>query len=186
MGRLIYATNMSLDGYVADAAGSIDWSVPSEEVHAFFNDLLRPVGTCLYGRKMYETMVYWETPRPDWGPVEHDFAAVWQDADKVVYSTTLQAVASARTRVERAFDVEAVRRLKEAAEADLTIGGAQIAAQAIRAGLVDDYHLVVTPVVIGGGPGAFPDDVRIDLELVEERRFATGAVHLHYRPRGAA
>lgn len=183
MGRLIYATPMSLDGYISDQQGDFDWSVPSEEVHAFFNDLIRPVGTHLYGRKMYETMVYWETPPADSEPVEREFGEVWRDADKIVYSTTLEAVPSARTRLERSFDVEAVRQLKASAQRDLTIGGPHLAAHAIRAGLVDDYQFVVSPVLIGRGNRVFPDDVHLDLELVEERRFDNGTVLLHYRPR---
>ena len=182
MGKLIYAANMSLDGYTTDRNGNFDWSEPSEDEHQFFNDLLRPVGTQLYGRRMYETMVYWETEGLD-SPVTADFAHVWRDSDKIVYSTTLEAVASARTRIERTFDVEAVRAMKAAAEQDISIGGPNLAAQAIRAGLVDDYHLVVVPVVVGGGSRALPEDVRLDLALVEERRFENGTVLLHYRPR---
>ena len=182
MGQLIYAANMSLDGYTTDRDGSFDWSEPSGDLHQFFNDLLRPAGTQLYGRRMYETMVYWETEGLD-SPVMTDFAQVWRDSDKIIYSTTLEAVASARTRIERTFDVEAVRAMKASAEQDISIGGPNLAAQAIRAGLVDDYHLVVVPVIVGGGSRALPGDVRLDLALVEERRFENGTVHLHYRPR---
>lgn len=183
MGKLIYVTPMSLDGFIADEGGGFDWSVPSEDVHAFFNDLIRPVGTHLYGRKMYETMVYWETPPPGSSPVELEFGDLWRAADKVVYSTTLRATSSARTTIERGFDVEAVRRLKASTERDITIGGPHLAAHAIRAGLVDDYQFLAAPVLLGGGNRVFPDGVRIDLDLVEERRFDNGMVLLHYRPR---
>ena len=155
MGQLIYAANMSLDGYTTDRDGSFDWSEPSGDLHQFFNDLLRPAGTQLYGRRMYETMVYWETEGLD-SPVMTDFAQVWRDSDKIIYSTTLEAVASARTRIERTFDVDAVRTMKASAEQDISIGGPNPAAQAIRAGLVDDYHLVVVPVIVGGGSRALP------------------------------
>ena len=183
MARLIYAVNMSLDGYIADRDGNFDWSEPSEAVHQFFNDLLRSVGTHLYGRRMYETMVYWETVPADAPPIASEFAELWRDADKVVYSTTLEEVSSARTRLERQFDIAAVRAMKAAAPRDLMIGGAGLAAEAIRAGLVDDYHLMVLPVIVGGGTRALPDDARLDLELVEERRFDSGTVLLHYRAR---
>jgi dihydrofolate reductase len=183
MGKLIYVTPMSLDGFIADEGGDFGWSVPSEEVHAFFNDLIRPVGTHLYGRKMYETMVYWETPPPESSSVELEFGDLWRDADKVVYSTTLGAVSSARTRLERDFDVEAVRRLKASADGDITIGGPHLAAHAIRAGLVDDYQFLAAPILLGGGNRVFPDGVRIDLELVEQRRFDNGMALLRYRPR---
>jgi dihydrofolate reductase len=152
-------------------------------VHAFVNDLERPVGTYLYGRRMYETMVYWENP-PDVAErqsVAHDFAAIWQAADKIVYSRTLQTASSARTRIERAFDPEAVRQLKATAARDLAVGGADLAAQAIAAGLVDEYHLFLVPVVVGSGKRALPDDVRLDLELLDERRFRNGTVYLRYR-----
>jgi len=182
MGRLIYLSPMSLDGYLAEEGGDLDWSVPSEEVLGCFNDLIRPVGTHLYGRKMYETMVYWETPPPESSPVELEFGELWRDADKVVYSTTLPAISSARTRIERAFDVEAIRALKASADRDITIGGPHLAAHAIRAGIVDDYQLVVMPATLGGGNRVLPAGVRLDLELVDERRFENGTVHLHYRP----
>ncbi|RLT43096.1 MAG: dihydrofolate reductase [Chloroflexi bacterium] len=183
MVRLIYAVNMSLDGYIADRDGNFDWGEPSLAVHQFFNDLLRSVGTHLYGRRMYETMTYWETAPTDASPAHDDFAEVWRDADKVVYSTTLEGVSSARTRLERHFDVAAVRTMKAAAHRDLMIGGAGLAAEAIRAGLVDDYHVMVVPVIVGGGTRALPEDARLDLDLVQERRFDSGTVHLHYRPR---
>jgi dihydrofolate reductase len=185
MAKLIYAAITSLDGYVADENGTFDWSAPDEEVHAFVNDLERPVGTYLYGRRMYEVMKYWETAPTtgDETQIMRDFAELWQAADKVVYSKTLNEVSSARTRIERAFDPETVRELKASADRDLTVGGPDLAAQAIKAGLVDEVHLFLTPVVIGGGNPALPDGVRVNLELLDERRFGNGVVHLHYRTR---
>jgi len=185
MANLIYSAITSLDGYVADEHGSFDWAAPDEEVHAFVNDLLRPVGTHLYGRRMYEVMVAWESADtvPDQQPVSRDFAAIWQAADKVVYSRTLEAASSARTRIERAFDPDAVRRLKAEADRDIGIGGPHLAAQAIGAGLVDELQLFVTPIVVGGGNRSLPDGVRWELELLDERRFAGGVVHLRYRTR---
>ncbi len=184
MARLIYSTIASLDGYVEDESGRFDWAMPSEEVHAFVNDLERPIGTYLYGRRMYETMVFWESPPglAEESPVFQDFAELWQAADKIVYSRTLSAAASARTRIEREFDADAVRRLKASAERDISVGGPDLAAHAIRAGLVDEYHLFVTPVLVGGGKRSFPN-VRLDLDLVDERRFGNGVVYLHYRNR---
>jgi dihydrofolate reductase len=183
MAKLTYTAIASLDGYVADAEGRFDWSMPDEEVHAFVNDLERAAGTHLYGRRLYEVLVAWETmdTGPDQDPVARDFAQIWQAADKVVYSRTLAAVASARTRIEREFDPEAVRRMKAEAERDLVIGGPELAGQAIRAGLVDECHLLLSPIVVGGGRPALPDDVRWGLELVDEGRFGNGVVHLHYR-----
>jgi dihydrofolate reductase len=183
MAKLIYVAIASLDGYIADADGRFDWSMPSEEVHAFVNDLDRTAGTHLYGRRLYEVLVAWETmdTGPDQDPITRDFAQIWQAADKIVYSRTLASVASARTRIEREFDPEAVRRMKAEAERDLSIGGAELAGQAIRAGLVDDCHLLLSPIVVGGGQPALPDGVRWELELVDERPFANGVVHLHYR-----
>jgi dihydrofolate reductase len=180
--KLIYSAIASLDGYVADRDGNFDWSAPDEEVHAFVNDLERPIGTYLYGRRMYETMVFWEAGGggPEEGPVMRDFAAIWRAADKVVYSRTLAAPSSERTRIEREFDVEAVRRLKEESDRDLSVGGAGLAAQAIRAGLVDELHLFVVPIVVGGGKQALPDGVPMRLELVSQRGFAGGMAHLHY------
>jgi dihydrofolate reductase len=179
VGRLIYSAIASLDGYVADDDGNFQWAAPGEEVHAFVNDLERPVGTHLYGRRMYEVMAWWET-NDDAEPVMRDFAAIWRAADKIVYSTTLQTVSSARTRIERDFDPEAVRRLKASAERDLTVGGPHLASQALAAGLVDECHLFLVPVLIGGGTRALPDDVRAELELVGERRFESGVVYLRY------
>jgi dihydrofolate reductase len=183
MAKLIYSAITSLDGYVADKGGNFDWAAPSEEVHAFANQLERSIGTHLFGRRMYETMVYWETAhtRPDSSPVELDYAEVWQAADKIVYSRTMADVSSARTRIEREFDPDSVRELKQRAGRDLSVGGAELAAQAIKADLVDEYHLFVGPVVVGGGTSALPDDIRLDLELLDEHRFASGVVHLHYR-----
>jgi dihydrofolate reductase len=182
--KLIYSAITSLDGYVADEDGNFDWAAPDEEVHSFVNDLERPVGTYLYGRRMYETMLAWETMSLDDQPaVVRDFAAIWRAADKIVYSRTLEAASSARTRIERDFDPEVVRQLKAAAERDITVGGPDLAAQAIKAGLVDEYHLFVAPVVVGGGTQALPTNVRLELELLDERRFGNGMVHLHYRTR---
>ena len=183
MARLIYSAITSLDGYVADEDGNFDWAAPDEEVHAFVNDLERPVGTYLYGRRMYEVMAWWETADTGAGqpPVMRDFAEIWQAADKIVYSTTLETASSARTRIERGFDPEAIRQLKAQAEHDLTVGGPTLAAQAIAAGLVDECHLFLVPVVVGGGTRALPGGVRLKLELLDERRFASGVVYLHYR-----
>jgi len=183
MAKLVYSVIMSLDGYVADENGNFDWAAPGEEVHQFFNDLERPVGTYLYGRRMYETMVYWETAHtlPGQRAVELDYAAVWQAADKIVYSRTLESVSSDRTRIERNFEPDTVRRLKETAERDVSVGGAELAGQALRAGLVDECHLVLVPVLVGGGTRALADGVGQRLELLEERRFDNGMVHLHYR-----
>jgi dihydrofolate reductase len=185
MARLIYSAIASLDGYVADEDGNFDWAEPDEEVHRFVNDLERPVGTYLMGRRMYEVMAYWETADTVAGQADYalDFARVWQAADKVVYSRTLEAPSTARTRIERDFDPEAVRQLKAAAGADLSIGGPGIAAEALKAGLVDELHLFLSPVVVGGGNRALPDDLRLRLELLDERRFGNGVVHLHYRTR---
>lgn len=184
MAKLIYSAITSLDGFVADESGSFDWSVPDEQVHAFVNDLERTIGTYLYGRRLYEVMVAWETlDTADQPPAAHDFAEIWRAADKVVYSTTLEAVSSARTRIERAFDPATVRQLKASAERDITVGGPDLAAQALRAGLVDELHLFVSPIVVGGGTQSLPGNVRVELELVDEHRFGNGVVHLHYRVR---
>ena len=185
MANLIYSTIASLDGYVADENGNFDWAAPDEEVHSFVNDLERPVGTYLYGRRMYEVMVFWETARTlsDQSPVEQDFAQIWQAADKIVYSRTVETVSSARTRIERDFDPEAVRQLKAAAKRDITVGGPDLAAQAIKAGLVDEYQLFLTPNLVGGGKQSLPDNVRLELELLDERRLSSGVVYLHYRTR---
>ena len=177
---LIYAMIASLDGYVEDGSGRFDWAAPDEEVHAFVNELERPIGTFLYGRRMYETMVAWET-MDDEHPVMRDFAQLWRAAEKIVYSRSLESASSARTRVEHDFDAGAVRRLKESAQGDIGIGGPELAGQAIAARLVDECHLILVPVLVGGGKRAFPDGVRVDLELLDERRFAGGAVYLRYK-----
>ena len=185
MAKLIYSAIASLDGYVADEEGNFDWAVPDEEVHAFINDLVRPAGAYLYGRRLYETMVGWETDPTlaDQSPVLRDFAEIWQAADKIVYSKTLEAVPTARTRIERDFDPEAVRQMKALAGRDLMVGGPELAAHAFRAGLVDECHLFVVPMVVGGGKRSLPDDVRMKLELLDERRFGNGMVYLKYRIR---
>ena len=183
MAKLIYEAITSLDGYVEDAEGRFDWAAPDPEVHAFVNDQARTVGTELYGRRMYETMVYWEDP-PDLAeqpPYIQEFAEIWQRTDKVVYSSTLQTASSAKTRIERAFDPEAVARMKATADRDLTVGGADLAAQAIAAGLVDEYRLFLVPVAVGGGKPALPAGVRTNLDLLDVRRLGTGTVYLRYR-----
>ncbi len=180
MAKLIYAAIASLDGYVEDEEGRFDWAAPDEEVHAFVNDLERPIGTYLYGRRMYETMVYWETD-DDSDAVARDYASIWRSAEKVVFSRTLQTPSSAKTRVEPSFDPEAIRVLKETSQADLTVGGAELAGQAIAAGLVDECRLLVVPVLVGSGKRALPEDVRAQLKLLDQRRFRSGVVHLHYR-----
>jgi dihydrofolate reductase len=187
MGKLIYAANTSLDGYVEDETGSFDWSVPDEEMHAFWNDHERHIGTSLYGRRMYESMRVWEDD--DWlagePAVVREYAQIWRDADKVVYSTTLDAVSTARTRIERQFDPEAVRRLKEASSSDLSVGGAALGAEAFRHGLVDECILVLCPVLVGGGKPALPRGVRIDLELLDQGRIGNGMVYVRHAVRGA-
>jgi dihydrofolate reductase len=183
LAKLIYSVIASLDGYIADEEGDFSWAEPDEEVHRFVNDLERPVGTYLFGRRMYDVMAYWETvdTRTDRPAFEREFAEIWQAADKVVYSKTLETVSSARTRIEREFDPETVRELKAGADRDLAIGGPGLAAQAIRAGLVDEWHLFLAPAVVGGGLKALPDGVRVQLDLLDERRFGNGTVFLRYR-----
>ncbi|MGA7671273.1 MAG: dihydrofolate reductase family protein [Nitrolancea sp.] len=183
MAKLTYSAITSLDGYIEDDRGGFDWAMPDEEVHAFVNDLERPIGVHLYGRRMYETMVYWETvdTAGDQHAAATDFAHIWRTADKIVFSRTLQTVSSARTRIERDLDIDAINRLKQNSGSDITIGGAEIAGEAIAAGLVDELHLLVVPTIIGGGKKALPDNVRIRLQLIDERRFQSGCVHLHYR-----
>lgn len=185
MAKLIYAAITSLDGYIEDQQGNFDWAMPDDEVHAFVNDLERPIGTYLYGRRMYQVMTGWETVEtlPDQSHLMLDFAQLWQAADKIVYSRTLETVSSARTRIERAFSPDAIERLKASAERDLTIGGPNLTAQALRAGLVDEIHLIISPIVVGGGKSALPNDIVLKLELLDERRFGNGVVHLHYRIR---
>jgi len=182
MARLIYSSITSLDGYIADSRGNFDWAEPDEEVHSFVNDLERPVGTYLYGRRMYEVMAVWET-LADPASVLQDFAKLWRAADKVVYSKTLERAATARTRIERTFEPEAVRLLKTQAMRDILIGGPTLAAHAFKAGLVDECHLFVAPVIVGGGTRNLPDDVRLGLELLDERRFYNGMIYLRYRTR---
>jgi dihydrofolate reductase len=183
MAKLIYSVITSLDGYVADESGNFDWAAPDEEVHRFVNDLERSIGTYLYGRRMYEVMRYWETAHTaaDQSPVGQDFAQIWQEADKIVYSKTLETASSARTRIERGFDPEAIRQMKARAGRDITVGGPELAAQALAAGLVDEVQLFLVPAVVGGGKSAFPNHFRLQLELLDERRFGNGTVHLHYR-----
>jgi dihydrofolate reductase len=182
--KLIYSAIASLDGYIEDEHGKFDWAEPDEEVHTFVNALSRPVGTYLLGRRLYEVMLAWENlDLADQPPVIRDFAEIWQRADKVVYSRTRETVSSARTRLERDFDAEALRGLKAAAARDLAIGGPELAAHAFGAGLVDEVHLFLAPVVVGGGKQSLPDDVRLELELLDERRFGNGVVHLRYRVR---
>jgi len=185
MGKLIYATNNSLDGFTEDATGSFDWSVPDEEVHEFYNDMMRGVGTQLLGRRMYETMAVWETDPSfiEESPIQADFAAAWQDSDKVVYSTTLTDPLTKRTRIVPAFDADEVRGLKVESSAELLVGGPGLAAHALRAGVVDEIRLVLAPVTVGAGKPAFPTDLRLDLELIDERRFGNGAVYVAYRVR---
>jgi dihydrofolate reductase len=186
MAKLIYTAITSLDGYIEDADGKFDWAEPDEEVHRFVNDLERAVGTYLYGRRLYETMVPWGHPADpaEQPPFVRDYAEIWQNADKIVYSRALRAASSARTRIEREFDPEAVRQLKAASTRDLTVGGAELAAQAVEAGLVDEYRLFLAPVVVGGGKRSFyNNNVRANLELLDERRFCNGTVYLRYRTR---
>jgi dihydrofolate reductase len=185
LAKLIYAAITSLDGYIEDADGKFDWAEPDEEVHRFINDLERPVGIYLYGRRMYEVMVGWETDPTlaDQSPIMRDFAEIWQAADKIVYSRTLETVPTAKTRIERDFDTEAIRRMKAQAGSDLSVGGPDLAAHAFRAGLVDECQLYITPIVVGGGKQFLPSDVRLKLELLDERRFGNGVVYLHYRTR---
>ena len=184
MARLIYTGIASLDGYIADEDGNFDWSVPDAEVHAAANELERDIGTHLFGRRMYEVMVAWDTMGDEGEPATiREFSELWRATDKIVYSRTLEAVSGPRTRLEREFDPDAVRRLKATAQRDLSIGGPGLAAPAIEAGLVDEYHLFVCPVVVGGGTRFLPAGLRLELELLEERRFGNGVVHLHYRHR---
>lgn len=185
MAKLIYVAIESVDGYVADESGNFDWAAPDEELHRFVNELERPSGTQLYGRRMYEVLVGWESPEISVGQPAYvqDFADIWRAADKVVYSRTLDRVSSARTRIEREFDPEAVRKLKAEARGDIGIGGPHLAAEAMRAGLVDEIHLLLVPVVVGGGNPALHGNARLSLELLDEHRFSSGVVHLHYRVR---
>jgi len=185
MARLIYSAISSLDGYIEDMEGKFDWAAPDEEVHRFINDLERAASTHLYGRRMYETLMVWETD-PNLAaesPLMRDFAEIWQAADKIVYSKTLEAVSTRKTQVERSFNPTVIRQLKEAVEHDILIGGPALAAHAFRAGLIDECHLFLTPIIVGGGKQSLPDNVRLELELLEERRFGSGVVFLRYRTR---
>ena len=182
MAKLLYVSNVSLDGYIEDEHGNFNWTAPDDELLAFITDLVRPIGTYLFGRRLYDTMAVWET---DPALAAHsklmaDFANVWLAADKVVYSTTLDAVSTTRTRLERGFDAASVRDLKASATSDLTVGGADLAAHAFKEGLVDECHLLIRPVVVGGGKPALPRGVRADLELLDERRLSQGVVYLRY------
>jgi dihydrofolate reductase len=180
MAKLIYTVIMSLDGYVADEDGNFDWAEPDPEVHAFVNDLERPIGTYLYGRRLYEVMVAWETIT-DEQPFIKDYADIWRAADKIVFSKTLETVSSEKTRIERSFDPEAIQEMKAAADRNISVGGPTLAADAIRAGLVDEIGLFVSPIVVGAGTRALPDGVRLPLELHDERGFGNGVVYLRYR-----
>ena len=184
MARLVYVINMSLDGFIEDADGNFDWTEPNDEAFRFITDLIRPIGTHLLGRRMYETMAVWETDTSlaTASPAMRDFAEIWQAVEKVVYSRTLNEVWTSRTRLERELDLDAVLAMKTSEPRDIATAGPELAARPIRAGLVDDYHLFLTPVVVGRGKRALPDDVRLDLQLVDHRSFANGAVYLHYRP----
>jgi dihydrofolate reductase len=183
MTRLIYSAITSLDGYVADEQGDFSWARPDEEVHSFVNDLERPIGTYLYGRRMYEVMRFWEDPEGLAEASAHirDYAKIWQTADKVVYSSSLESATTARTRLEREFDPAAVGEIKSTAASDLSVGGSSLAAEALRAGLVDELHQFVNPVIVGGGTGWLPGDIRLKLELLDEHRFNGGVVYLRYR-----
>jgi dihydrofolate reductase len=185
MARLIYTTNLSLDGYIEDMDGKFDWTAPDKEYFKFITNLVREVDTYLYGRRLYEAMMVWETD-PNLAaesPLRRDFAEVWQAADKIVYSRTLESVSTRKTRLERDFDPEAIRQLKETVEQDILIAGAELAAHAFRSGLIDECHLFLIPIIVGGGKQALPDNVRLELELLEERRFGSGVVFLRYRTR---
>jgi dihydrofolate reductase len=183
MAKLIYSAITSLDGYVADEDGKFDWSVPDAEVMAFLNEIERPLGTYLYGRGMYEVMAAWETMhlREDLTPTSEDFTRLWQAASKVVYSRTLEKVTTSKTRLEREFDADAVRKMKEESDKDMSVGGSELAGHALKSGVVDEVHLYLSPILVGGGKPSLPDDLRLPLELVEERRFGNGVVYVRYR-----
>jgi dihydrofolate reductase len=182
MAKLIYSAITSLDGYIEDETGNFAWAAPDDEVFRFVNDLERPIGTYLYGRRMYETMVYWETAEGvgDQSPVESEYTEIWRAADKIVYSNSLETVSSARTGIERSFDPDAIRSMKASRDSDITVGGAELAAQAFESGLIDECQLFLTPVIVGGGKPALPSNVRLELNLLGERRFNNGVVFLHY------
>ena len=183
MARLIYVTNVSLDGYIEDEHGSLDWTVPQDDFFAFITDLVRPIGTYLYGRRLYDAMAVWETDPTlaAQSKLRADFANIWQEANKVVYSTTMDAVSTAKTRLEHNFDPASVRDMKASATSDLTVGGALLAAYALKAGLVDECHLFIHPVLLGGGKPALPSGIRAELELLDDRRLSNGVVYLRYR-----
>jgi dihydrofolate reductase len=185
MAHLIYTANLSLDGYTEDRDGKFDWIAPDEEYFRFISNLVREAGTYLYGRRMYESMMVWETD-PNLAaesPLRRDFAEMWQAANKIVYSKTLDTVSTRKTKLERSLDPEAIRQLKEAVEQDILIGGAELAAHAFRSGLIDECHLFLLPIIVGGGKQSLPDNVRLELELLDERRFGSGVVFLRYRTR---
>ena len=186
MAKLIFAAITSLDGYVADADGNFDWSMPSEEVHRFVNNLEAGIGTYLYGRRMYEVMRYWETASTGNGEqsAEQEFAKLWLRADKIIYSRSLDEVSTASTRLEREFDAEAIRQMKADVTRDIAVSGPTLAAEALRHGLVDECHLFLSPIVVGGGTPALPDNVWLQLQLLDDRRFDNGVVYLHYRVNG--
>lgn len=183
MARLIYTTNVSLDSYIEDRDGKFDWTDPSDEVFQFITNLIRSDGMHLYGRRTYENMMVWETDPglAAQSPLYHDFAQVWQAADKIVYSRTLETASTRKTKIERIFDPEAIRQLKENAGQDIHIGGAELAAHAFRAGLIDECHLFIKPIILGGGKAALPHNIRLGLELLDERRFDNGEVYVRYR-----
>ncbi len=182
MGKLIYAPITSLDGFIEDEDGRFDWAAPDEEVHAFVNDLVRPIGIYLYGRRMYETMVFWETAAvDDQSPIVRDYTEIWRGAEKIVFSRSMEVLSSARTRIEATFDPEMIRQMKGSASGDLSIGGAELAALAFRANLIDECHLFLNPIAVGGGKQALPSTHRTRFELLDEGRFGNGVVHLHYR-----
>lgn len=185
MANLIYIANTSLDGYTEDMEGKFDWTTPSEEYFSFITNLIRAIGTHLHGRRMYQSMMVWETDPylAAESPLRRDFAELWQADDKIVYSKTLKTVSTRRTHIERNFDPEAVRQLKTAVGQDILIGGPELAAHAFRSGLIDECHLFISPIIVGGGKLALPDNVRLELELLEERRFENGVVYLRYRTR---
>jgi dihydrofolate reductase len=185
MAKLIFSAITSLDGFIEDETGHFDWAEPDAEVMTHVNDLERSFGTYLYGRRMYETLVYWETEgdQPDSSEGDRDFAEIWRAADKVVYSTSLASASSAKTEIVRQFDPDIIQKMKDELPCDLSVGGPNLAAQAFRAGLVDECQLFLLPVAVGRGKSALPSDVRLDLELLDERRFSGGAIYLHYRVR---
>ena len=185
MAKLIYINNTSLDCYVEDETGAFDW-INAEQVHEFITELLRPIGTYLYGRRLYETMAYWDAPIESYPPEQRDFAEVWQKAEKIVFSRTLTGATTRNTRVEQNFDPDAIRKLKRESEHDINIGGAELAGVALEADLVDECHLFLNPVIVGGGKPAFRNALRRNLELLETRSFSTGVIQVHYRVRGGA